>query len=417
MKRFMAVLSLSGLLMSRVSAAAEDAPSEGPVSLSLKQAMDRAERTVPELGIAEGQIREAEATRVGANIRFPVNPRVQMDLRPGINGEARGAVGWSAMADVTFEVANAAGARLDEASGRVQVARSEMRVSRLQARLWALRAFVLTKIGAIQIEQARQSLDIAKRLDVVARERLAAGAGSEIETTSAEVELAESQFESEEANARRAAAEAELRFLLALPSAQPLELVLNVDKLEAAPEASTLVAFAWNNRPDLRLITDRIALLSASDERLRREAKPKMGIFGGVDASPDSSRFGLVGLSVELPFAQRNQGPRAQVAAVRNTELLRLETERRRTENAIRTLRALFEARRAQLHLLTSQGLPAAEKRFTLVEAGWRAGRFDILKLTAAAQDLVRLRSRRVMAMEDLWRERQALERLVGGWP
>ncbi len=387
------------------------------VVLPLAEALERAERTVPDFLTAESAIREAEATRVGAGIRLPTNPRISIDGRRALEAVPSRPFGWSVSAEMAFEVADAAGARLDEAERRTQVARSEFRVSRLEARLMVFRAYVSAKLGTIRVEHARQALEIAERLKVVARERFDAGAGSEIEITSANVELAESRRALQEAEATRNEAEQGLRFLLALPKEQPLILSDAIDRPAPAPPFTALMQAALKNRPDLQVIRDRIELLGASDVRLRREARPKVGLFGGVDDSPDSPRFGMAGLSVELPLAQRNQGPRAVAAAARQTELTRLEVERRRMDYAIDVTRALYEARRAQLKVLESEGVPAAERRLALIETGWRSGRFDVQRVTSAARDLVHLRESWGATLANIWQDRIELERLVGAWP
>lgn len=397
--------------------AALDAPSRTPLVLSLDQALSRAEQTVPLLLTAQSAVREAEATRVGAGVRLPTNPRVSVDARRTSLRDSGAATGWAASAEIAVEVANAAGARIEESRRRVDIARSELNVSRLEARLLVFGAYAGTKLATVQVDQARQALTIAERLKAVATERLAAGAGSEIETTSAEVELAESRKELLEAESQQALAEQELRFLLALPSGPALSLTWAVDRPEPAPPVTVLIDAALKNRPDLQVIRDRVNLLEAANTRLGREAMPKVGVFGGVDASPNSPRFGLAGVSVELPIAQRNQGPRAVANAARQTELTRLEVERRGTEHAVRLTRSRFESHRAQLQVLATQGVPAAERRLSLVEGGWRAGRFDVLRVTAAARDLVRLRALWGNTLADLWEERILLERLVGTWP
>jgi cobalt-zinc-cadmium efflux system outer membrane protein len=409
------------LLLATPFLAAAQAPGPGsprdPLVLSLSDALERAERTVPALLTAESGVREAEATRVGAGVRLPVNPRVSVDARPARRDGSGTPVGWAASAEIALEVANAAGARIEEARRRVAVARSELNVARLEARLLVFGAYASTKLAAIRVQHAREALTIAERLQVVARERLEAGAGSEIETTSADVELAESRKALLEAESRQRESEQELRFLLALPGQRALSLTSTVDRPDAAPTAAALVAAALQSRPDLQVIQDRVNLLEAANTRLGREAQPKVGLFGGVDASPDSPRFGIAGVSIELPVAQRNQGPRAVTAAARQTELVRLDVERRRTEYAVGVTRSRYEAHRAQLEVLGQGGVPAAERRLSLVEGGWRAGRFDVLRVTAAARDLVRLRELWAATLADLWEERILLERLVGVWP
>ena len=117
----------------------------------------------------------------------------------------------------------------------------------------------------------------------------------------------------------------------------------------------------------------------------------------------------------ELPFAQRNQGPRAVAQAEIGAEQERLDLEMRRIARDVAAARTAYEGRRAELKVLDETALPAAQRTLELVEAGWRAGRFDLFRVTTAARDITRLRSRRLDAIEAAWLERIALFRAVGG--
>jgi cobalt-zinc-cadmium efflux system outer membrane protein len=370
----------------------------------------------PEVSLSLGRVRAAEATRVGADIRVPVNPRLSVDARPGLDASSRGKLGWSSTLDLLMEVGDVPGSRLREADQRTRVARADAGVTRLEARLRATALYVGVQLGELRLQHARETSALAERLLVAARERVGAGAASDIDLTSASAELAERRAQLRDATADRAQAEGELRLLLALPPAAPLRLTSAVDTPDAPPPLEQLLALARDRHPDLGAIEARLGLLASSDERLRKEARPKVGVFGSVDASPASPMFGVFGLSVELPIFQRAQGPRAVVAAERQVELDRLEATRRHIDQMLRSLHLALDARLGELQVLARDGIPAAEERLRLVEQGWRAGRFDVFRLIAAAQDLARLRSMRLEVLERLWHDRLTLERLTGGW-
>ncbi len=412
-------LSIAGVVLTtaRVSAAPAEAAEPAPIQLSLPEAMDRAVKTVPQLALAERRVAEALATGVGAGIRLPGNPRLQFDVRPMLESSRFERSGFAAQLDVPFEISNAAGARVDEAGQRVEVARAEGEVSRLDARLLVMRVYLAMKTAELRIGHARQAVSIGERLKHVAKERQAAGAGSDIEVMSAQVERTISATALIEAEADRFSAETTLRFLLAIDHSIPVVLSTAIDEPPALPVPAVLVEFAQHMRPDLAVIQRRIALLEASDTRLRREAHPRIGAFTGIDAAPESPRFGFVGLTVDLPVAQRNQGPRAVVAATRQSEETLLDVERRSLKSGIASQHARYEARRQQVELLTQEGLPAAARRLALVETGWQAGRFDVFRVTTAAHDLVRLRDQHLVALVEAWNARIVIERLTGGWP
>jgi cobalt-zinc-cadmium efflux system outer membrane protein len=392
------------------------APAAGR-GLSLEEARRLADARAPAVLLAQDRVREAEATRVGAGIVMPVNPRVQGDYRPGLDATSRGSHGYAAAFEALFEVAGAPGARITEAERRAGAARAEAEVVRLEARLGVTASYVSAQLAERRRVQAEQAIALADRLLEAARERVSAGAGTDIEVTSMRAERAERQAERHAADAELVRHATELRYLLALPAEEALTLTSPPDDVAPAPPVEALTARARQSRPDFVALERRLDLLAATDVRLKKEARPRAGVYGGVDAAPQSPLFGLIGLSFELPVAQRNQGPRAVVAAERRTELDRYELLRRETALGLHAARTAHEARRAELEVLTREALPAAEERLRLVEIGWRAGRFDVFRVTAAAQDLVRLRAKRLDVIERLWAERLRLERLVGAAP
>jgi outer membrane protein, heavy metal efflux system len=385
-------------------------------ALSLAEALALGDRMAPSLRLGESRIREAAATKVGANIRLPVNPRLSFDGRPGIDRESRGQIGYASSLDFLFELGDVPGSRIREAEARVELARAEQVLNRVEVQAQVMRTYTTALLAGLRLEQTREAITIAERILSATQDRLAAGAGSDIEVTSAKIELATLRAEYHRAEGERAGSQIELCYFLGFPSDSGLHLTTTAARPPPAPSIETLLAYALEHRPDFLVMRSRLSLLSATDERLRREARPKLGVTAGLDASPLSPMFGIVGLSIELPLAQRNQGPRALVAAERYTEELRLEIERRRLDFDLRATMAGYQARVAELDQLTKDGIPAAEQRLQLVETGWRSGRFDIFRLTTAARELVQMKATRLTLLQELWAERASVVVLTGGW-
>ena len=124
--------------------------------------------------------------------------------------------------------------------------------------------------------------------------------------------------------------------------------------------------------------------------------------------------YGLLGVSIELPFAQRNQGPRAVTARQREGVRTRIELEARRLSRDVVAAWNAYEARRLELERITQRAMPAAAKTLAFAEAGWQAGRFDLFRLLTAARDALRLRANRIDVLESAWIARIELERAVG---
>jgi cobalt-zinc-cadmium efflux system outer membrane protein len=391
------------------------ARAEAGLSLSLPDAIVRAEARAPEVALARRRIGEAEALRVGAGVVMPVNPRVSVDVRPGLYRALPSDVGYGATADALFEVGGAPGAREREAERHVELANAELRLQRRDARAAVWTAYVRSLVAVERIRETRFAIGVAERVLGASRQRAQAGAAGDIEQSLAEAELAQLRATEDRVTRERAIGLMQIRDVLDLPADVPLTLSTPLQEPEAVPDAAALAKRALAIRGDLETIRRRVDVLVATEERLQREAFPRVGGYVGVDASPLSPMFGIVGLSVELPVAQRNQGPRARVAAHRATELDRLEIEARRIVREVYLVRTSYESRLVELRRLSAEALPAAERTLDLVETGWRAGRFDIFRLTSAARDLTRVREFRLDALEAAWLERIALDRAVGG--
>lgn len=256
---------------------------------------------------------------------------------------------------------------------------------------------------------------LAERVLGASRERAQAGAAGDIEQSLAESELAVLHAGLTAAEQRRELGLMGLRDALDLPADAPIALATPLAEPSSVPTPQTLAKRALEARADLEAIRKRIDLLVATEERLEREVFPRVGGYLGVEQSPLSPTIGIVGVSVELPVAQRNQGPRARAAAQREGENDRLVIEARRIVRDVHAAFVAFEARRRELKTLTETALPTAQRTVDLVESGWRSGRFDIFRVTSATRDLARVRALRLDALEAAWMERIALDRAVGG--
>ena len=382
------------------------------VTLTLREARARAESAAFEVRLSTSRVAEAEATRVGAGVWLPTNPMVNFDSRYG------GAYGWGygGGVNVLFDGFGAPSARVREAELRVGTALAEAQRVKLDAQLLATRAYVGTSLARMQMEHARESIALAAHLLEAARERQKAGAGSAVDVTSAEAELAERKAQLQAAIGGETLEPLVLRELAGIPVRGELRLESTIDDPPAAPSAEELLATAREAMPDLKVAYARLALLEASNERLGREALPKLGGYLGIDTAPASPSFGLLGVQMELPLAQRNQGPRAVNVAEQRTERTRIDHIIEHLELEVFHHRTAHEAARAELYVLVTSGIPNAAERLRLVEEGWRAGRFDVFKVTTAANDLVRLKASRVDVLKRIWMQRLELERLIGGW-
>lgn len=387
--------------------------------MTLEGALERARSHAPAVRLAARLVTEAEASRVGQGIILPTNPRLFADYRPMVVELPGQPVdprhGYNVGVDGLVEVSGAGSARVDEAERRVALATTELKLQQARAAAEAWEAYVETQLAQDRVEALRQALALQERVAQASKERVNVGVAGEPDVTTVSAELASVRAELLEAERRRDESRLELATLLDLPLGGEVVLAEAPLGLREVPEGTQLVQQALEKRPELQALKARLDLLEATDSRLFREAFPKVGWNLGLDAAPASPVFGYLGLSVELPVAQRNQGPRAVVAAQKTTEQTRLETELRRVEREVALARGNYASRKAQVQLLEEQGVPSARRTVELIEAGWRAGRFDVFRLTSATRDLVRIERERLESLLEAWGDYIELQRVSGG--
>lgn len=383
---------------------------------TLEAALARAQEASPEVRLAARALAEAEASRVGQGVPLPTNPRLAGDYRRLLTGPATAPLdGASVTLDALFEVSGAGGARLAEAEQRVALARAELARERVRARARAWGAWVEAQLAAERVKAVEEDLALQVEVGRASEQRLQTGVAGAPDLAAVAVELASVRARLSEARRQQHAAQLALRAALGLPASEALELGPPPGEPELPrPEAASL-ARALEQRPELKALAARRALLEAADDRLAREAFPRVGAALGFDASPASPGFGFAGLSVELPVAQRNQGPRAVVAAQAETERTRLALELAQVEREVAQAHRAFTERLQQLQLLSEQALPSAQLSQSLVEQGWRAGRFDVFRLTAATRELQRVRAQQLETRLLAWLDLIELERTSGG--
>jgi cobalt-zinc-cadmium efflux system outer membrane protein len=387
--------------------------------LTLEAALARARAVAPEVRAATRALAEAQASRVGQGIILPTNPRLFGDYRPmafelaGQPTEPRN--GYAVGLDGLVEVSGAGGARVDEAEQRARVAEAELAAARAAAAARAYAAYVEVQVADRRFDVVDRALELQQRVLDASRERVSAGVAGEPDVTTVSVELASIRAQRLDAERLSALARLSLRAVLDLAVDAPLDLAsVELEPGEVEDEA-TLARRGLERRPELSALRARVELLDRTDDRLAREAFPKLGYNVGLDAAPASPVFAFFGLSVELPFAQRNQGPRAVAAAQRVSEVERVELELRKVAREVSAAYAGYTTRRAQLRVLTDDALPAARRTEDLVEEGWRAGRFDVFRLITATRELLRVERDRLETLQAAWSDYVELQRASGG--
>jgi cobalt-zinc-cadmium efflux system outer membrane protein len=175
------------------------------------------------------------------------------------------------------------------------------------------------------------------------------------------------------------------------------------------------VAEFIERNPDVARWTTEIQQREASLSLERSKAIPDIKISGGYRWMKDlGAEAALVGVSIPLPFFDRNQG---NVKAARY-ELNRAETlqesARIEVQKALQNSYNKLQAALYEVEQLKAEVLPGAQTAYEAAQTGYRQGKFDFLEVLDAQRTLFNSRTRYVQALAELNRAVAHVERLIG---
>ena len=347
-----------------------------------------------------------------------VGPRAEAEAAAALVDQAR----LSPNPEVSFDVENVAGSgmfsglqsteytlsvgqRLElggKRSARIGAAESQAQLTSLRADLTTVELGQLVRERYLAAAAAAARVELAE--DVVARsEELARIAGV----------LVEVGREPPLRALRADAALAEARARLVEAEAESLSARTALASLWAGGEAPLVPAEFPNIVPPATLmsqatgsLTYRVAraestAAAAEMERQRSLRIPDPTVSAGVRRFGESGDNAfLIGVSIPLPFRDRNQGNIAAAEARFRAANAREAVARADYEQAVATARARYLGAEARVETLSQTSLPQAEEALRLVRIGYRNGRFPLIEVLAAAEARDTIREALIAARE-----------------
>src|SRR5690606_23998489 len=141
---------------------------------------------------------------------------------------------------------------------------------------------------------------------------------------------------------------------------------------------------------------------AAAIDRERSLAVPDPVISAGVRRFEESNNNAfLVGVTIPLPFANRNQGNIAAAQSRLQATSAREAIVRTDFELAIAQTRSRYLASETRVKTLSRTSLPQAEEALRLVGIGYRNGKFPLIEVLAAAEARDTIREAAIQAKED----------------
>lgn len=341
----------------------------------------------PDLEVARAQWRVAEAGALTAGAR----PNPSVSFSPGYDTQIPGNYSpwlFPVTLDIPIETAGKRGKRIAEAEKIAESARWSFVTA-----AWAVRSNVRDSLLDFQMNGRRAALlqeQFAVQTEIVKQlqQRLDAGAISRPELTIAQIALNKSQLDLSEAQAKRAEAHSRLAQALGVSLAALDGVDLGFDFSTGVPDALTSAAarsVALRGRAD---ILGALADYAAAEADLRLQvAKQYPDLHLGPAYAWNSGNAGdsqwSLGVTLELPILDQNQGPIAEAEARRKLSAAKFIALQAQVIGAIDRAVAGLAAARQQLQTGASM-LAAAGRQQQSVAAQVRAGAIERLDLLSA---------------------------------
>ena len=346
----------------------------------------------PELRAKRAGVGEAQAALITAGL-WP-NPEVGVSPLWGIDG----ASGWRVDADALFQLLRpgerdsrkkVAGARVVEV--QAEVFADEFRVVG-EVRRQRVAVFAAERIVAL----LKEAVDLRQRADDLVRRQRQIGEGTELAIAASQLELAESRRDLRKAEVQLQEELRELNRIMGLPPEYGL-------KLTGLGEPLAVTAFndvtdddldhrLLEGRPELRA---QEAAYRRSEQELRLaviQQYPRLSLGPAFERELDGEKSLGLGLSLELPILNQNQGEIAERRAARERARADYTALLHRLRASAFAARATVRTARAEVETQEGDILPLLQRNQELFEAAYRARELNIIDWITAQQRAVSAR-------------------------
>ena len=303
----------------------------------------------------------------------------------------------------------------DKRGTRVRAAQAGANLADLRADLadvdlafFVRERYLVATAAAARVELARDVVTRNEELARIAGLLVEVGREPPLRALRAEAALAEARAELEAADAASVAARVALASLWGEQSRPPTVPA----SFPAIDPPGLLLAATDGLALKVARAESRVAAAEIARERSLRVPDPV--VSGGVRrfAESNDNAF-LVGVSIPLPFSNRNQGSIAAAEAEFRAASAREAVALADFEQAVTRARAQFLAAEMRVETLSATSLPQAEEALRLVRIGYRNGRFALIEVLSAAEARDAIREALIAAQEERGRAAAELIRLA----
>ncbi len=354
-----------------------------------------------EVDASDGALRQAGAYR---------NPQLSASIE-----DTRSATRTTtATLDFPIELGGKRAARVGATERARELAQAELRNVKATLRSDVVRAFFGVLVAQERVALSNNSVDLSTRAAAVIGKRVAAGKVSPVDETRARVDQANAELEAAEAAAELQSAR---QALASLWGDQQLPFARVQGDVELVPARGTTDELIRELDAAPGLLTSRIEIdrRKALVEVERSKGVPDLTVSVGATRDNDIGRTqAIVGVSIPLPFFDRNQGATYEAAKRAEKASDDYQATRIRLTNELQHASNQFVVSKNTAMTLKSTVLPAAQQAYDAATRGFEAGKFGFLDVIDAQRSLLQARARYLTALSTSHQAATAIDRLLG---
>jgi cobalt-zinc-cadmium efflux system outer membrane protein len=412
---------LSAQTTQTVTQAGQAASPPLPDVLTIEAATERFLQRNLSVEAARLEVGVAEAERITASFW----PRPGLTIS-GENLSVGGSSPFGSPSNSFYEI-GAVVAQPIELGGRRALRKevAEHTVSLAEARLANVmqRRLLDLRRGYMEAALARANLEIARENQAAFAElvrmntvRVKEGDVAEVELMRVRVEQV--KFDSAVASASLAYQQAKIRLLELLSesdyaSAATLELRSPLAYVPVAPELTRLREAALHRRPEIKMAEEEQALAEATLRLEESRGKGEVTPFAGYKRlGPDNTL--TAGVTIPLPFGNRNQGGVARAAAQKQVAATNSQLVRNRVLAEVEAAYRAYLTAREQVRVYEAGLLDQAEEAAAVTLAAYREGATPLIALIDAQRARAEARGNYMKALFDYRNSLFTLEQVTG---
>ncbi|MDZ7622892.1 MAG: TolC family protein [Ignavibacteriaceae bacterium] len=385
------------------------------INLTLSEAVDTALSNNPNLKVFKYEISSLEGIKIQAGL-IP-NPEVELEAENFLGGkELNGFQGseYTLWASQLFELGGKRSSRVNLAASQINSAKGEYELLKLDLMAGVKSAFI--KLYEIQnrINLQEKFIKLNEEILNTISQRVEAGRTSPAEESKVKVTLINSRIELQRLQRNYESANTTLNSLLGTTGKNFIPSTTLFDQLLTPPDKEEVIG-NLTDIPSIKNLNNEISFRKVLLELEKSQAIPDLSASLGVRYLNELKTNAFVaGLSIPLPFFNRNQG-NIQSAEVKIHQMDEIVNARKLEVISFlnKSFNNLLSAYNNAVQLRENI-FPESEKAYEITRDGYLQGRFAFIDLLDAQRTLFETQTQFLLEISDYYNSLIEIENLTG---